>query len=89
MSEPKTPPPAAAPDDDEGFTPDPLLIDDPIHGDWTKQSWDLPPYKSPKFFYYIPESELDHFRTLPVYKFAVKNGLIKDDEWTGKAKGVM
>ena len=49
------------------------------NADWTKQSWDLPPYKSPQFMTLV--SDLDHFRTTPVYKHAVNNGLIYDDEW--------
>ncbi len=51
--------------------------------DWTKQSWDLPPYKSREFSALF--SDLDLFRTLPVYKHAVKKGLIVDDEWVGEA----
>lgn len=52
--------------------------------DWTKQSWDLPPYKSPEFLIVVPD--LEAFRKLPVYKHAVQNGLIMDDEWV-KQKG--
>lgn len=47
--------------------------------DWVKQSWDLPNYKSDEFLLLFPD--LKEFRKLPVYKFAVANGLIKDDEW--------
>lgn len=53
----------------------------PENADWTKQSWDLPPYKSDEFNALVPD--LDEFRKLPVYKFAVKKGLIVDDEWVG------
>jgi hypothetical protein len=49
--------------------------------DWTKQSWDLPPYKSYAFLELFPD--LDAFRQLPVYKHAVAKGLIVDDEWAG------
>ena len=49
--------------------------------DWVKQSWDLPSYKSDEFLIQIPN--LVKFRKLPVYKFAVANGLIKNDEWQG------
>lgn len=47
--------------------------------DWTKQAWDLPPYRSPEFMELFPD--LDAFRKLPVYKHAVAAGLIHDDEW--------
>lgn len=56
---------------------------DPESADWTKQSWDLPPYKSREFLADWPD--LDHFRMLPVYKHAVAKGLIVDDEWVGIA----
>ena len=48
----------------------------PENQDWTKQSWDLPPYKSDEFLALFPN--LTAFRKLPVYKFAVRKGLIKD-----------
>lgn len=47
--------------------------------DWTKQTWDLPPYKSSEFLALFPD--LDAFRQLPVYRRAIENGLIHDDEW--------
>jgi len=53
----------------------------PENADWTKQRWDLPLYKSDEFNTLVPD--LDGFRKLPVYKFAVKKGLIVDDEWVG------
>ncbi|PTX59590.1 hypothetical protein C8P63_11120 [Melghirimyces profundicolus] len=48
-------------------------------------SWDLPPYKSPEFIHDLYQSgmTLEEFRKLPVYRIAVKRGLIKDDEWVG------
>lgn len=57
--------------------------DDSIEGaDWSKQGWDLPPYKSSEFFQAIGGHEhLDGFRKLPVYNHAVEAGLIHDDEW--------
>lgn len=55
---------------------------DPVNADWTKQSWDFPPYKSAEFFEAIGGIEsLDAFRELPAYKFAVERGIIHDDEW--------
>jgi len=64
-----------------------LNIDAQLHNaDWTKQSWDLPPYKSEEFMEHLENTgmTLEHFRTLPVYEFAVDNGLIVDDEWVGE-----
>ena len=49
--------------------------------DWTKRTWDLPPYKSPKFLKLFPDLEV--FRHLPVYRHAIGQGLILDDEWVG------
>ena len=54
----------------------------PENQDWVKQTWDLPPYKSEEFLREI--NDLVAFRKLPVYKFAVQIGLIKDDRWVGK-----
>lgn len=62
----------------------PLNLDAGDNQDWTKQSWDLPPYKSEEFYELVPKDELDHFRALPVYRWAVRKGLIKDDEWVGE-----
>ncbi len=50
--------------------------------DWIKMGWDLPPYKSKEFFKTV--KDLKHFRTLPVYKHAVKSGVIKNDKWVGR-----
>lgn len=60
----------------------------PINQDWTKAArgkiaWDLPPYKSNRFYNGLFTS-LATFRKLPVYKQAVKSGLIKNDEWVGQ-----
>ena len=52
---------------------------EPMNQDWTKQSWDLPPYKSEEFLRLF--SDLKAFRKLPAYKMAVKRGLIEEDEW--------
>lgn len=57
-----------------------ISLDEDLHNaDWTKQSWDLPPYKSAAFFRAV--HDLDKFRETPTYKHAVKAGLILDDEW--------
>lgn len=52
--------------------------------DWTKQSWDLPPYKSKEFMEAFPD--LNAFRKLPIYKMAVRKGLIKNDRWVGRKR---
>jgi hypothetical protein len=61
----------------------PIDLDcDPTQSDWTKQSWDLPPYQSKEFWEEVgPDFDLDHFKTTPVYLHAVEAGLIHDDEW--------
>ena len=52
--------------------------------DWTKTTWDLPPYKSRDFLDQIGGIDnLDEFRERPVYQHAVAAGLIHDDEWVG------
>jgi len=63
--------------------------EDETNADWTKQHWDLPAYKSVEFMRSFESSgmTLEQFRALPVYKFAVKRGLIVDDEWCGKEDG--
>lgn len=57
---------------------------DPENADWTKASWDLPPYGSKEFYEVMgPDYDDDHFKTTPVYLNAVTKGLIHDDEWVG------
>jgi len=53
------------------------------NADWTKRTWDLPPYKSREFMDHLNfcKMTLDQFRDLPVYKFAVEKGRIVNDEW--------
>lgn len=55
------------------------LDDSTENADWTKQSWDLPPYGSKEFaeLGFDPET----FKQSPIYQMAVNNGLILDDEW--------
>lgn len=52
------------------------------NADWPKQTWDLPPYKSPEFNVIV--IDLENFRRLPVYRHAVANGLIVNDTWVEK-----
>ena len=56
------------------------------NADWTKQTWDLPPYGSAAFELHLFTTgmTLEHFQTLPVYQWAVRKGLIVDDQWTGE-----
>ena len=60
---------------------------DPMNADWTKATWHLPPYKSEEFMRFLQSSgsTIEDFRKLPVYLFAVEQGVIVDDEWVGKA----
>lgn len=57
------------------------LDEDLNESDWTKTTWDLPPYMSPEFL--SLDLDLDAFRKSPTYKNAVDAGLIHDDEWVG------
>lgn len=52
---------------------------DLANADWTKTTWDLPPYRSKEFMEQVPD--LEAFKKLPVYAKAVEAGLIHDDEW--------
>jgi hypothetical protein len=52
------------------------------NADWSKKSWDFPPYRSAEFFDAIGGvDKLEDFKTSPAYKMAVARGLIHDDEW--------
>jgi len=57
------------------------------NADWTKQKWDLPPYKSKAFMEQLKFMgiTLKKFKELPVYQFATQLGLIKNDKWDGEA----
>jgi len=50
------------------------------NADWTKRTWDLPKYKSKEFMKLLKFNKmtLEHFRTLSVYKWNIKNGNIKE-----------
>jgi len=50
------------------------------NADWTKMIWDLPGYKSKRFMDLLKASgiTLTEFKKLPVYKWAVKSGKIKE-----------
>jgi len=59
---------------------------DPDNQDWIKTLfWDLPAYKSDQFI--ESADDMKAFRELPLYKSAVKHGLIVDDEWKGPPEG--
>jgi hypothetical protein len=61
------------------------IDEDLFNSDWLRSKWNLPPYKSKEFMNRLNRTKesLDQFRQLPVYKWAVINGLIKNDEWVG------
>lgn len=50
------------------------------NADWTKQSWDLPKYKSKEFYDWLKFSgmTIEQFKKLPVYKLNLANGTIKE-----------
>jgi len=50
------------------------------NADWTKMTWDLPKYKSKKFMDWLKASgmTLTQFKKLPVYKWNLKAGNIKE-----------
>jgi len=50
------------------------------NADWTKQGWDLPPYKSKAFMEQLKfmGMALADFKKLPVYKYAKAQGKIKE-----------
>lgn len=54
---------------------------DIANADWTKGTWDLPPYMSKEFLELVPDVEA--FKQSQTYKLAVERGLIMDDEWVG------
>lgn len=58
-----------------------VFVDTLENADWTKQTWDLPPYKSKEFFEVV--KDLRAFKKLPVYAHAVRKGLIVNDRWVG------
>lgn len=65
---------------DDYYQDDVVSLDaDLANSDWSKQAWDLPPYRSPEFDAMFPD--LEAFKRLPVYKAACDAGLIIDDEW--------
>lgn len=64
-----------------------IYVDENLNNaDWIKLSWNLPIYKSEQFYRFIKvkKMNIEQFRKLPVYKNAVIEGLIKNDEWVGK-----
>jgi len=48
--------------------------------DWTKRSWDLPAWGSEEFKQFLESTgqTLEQFKKLPVYKWAVERGDIKE-----------
>lgn len=61
---------------------EPIDLDDTLeNADWLRQTWTLPPYKSPEFMRAIEPQTIEQFQQLPLYKNAVEQGLIFDDEW--------
>ena len=48
--------------------------------DWTKKTWDLPEYGLKEFEEFLKSSgqTLESFKKLPVYKWAIEKGTIKE-----------
>jgi hypothetical protein len=58
-----------------------INIDENIeNADWSKRSWDLPEYKSEEFYRLLKfmNMSLEQFKKLPVYKWNLKEGNIKE-----------
>lgn len=58
-----------------------INIDENLNdADWTKRTWDLPEYGSKEFEEFLKSSgqTLESFKKLPVYKWAVEKGRIKE-----------
>lgn len=55
------------------------------NADWLRSVWTGPPYRSEKFLADLKAAglTLGKFKKMPKYRFAVRNGLIKNDRWTG------
>ncbi len=56
------------------------------NADWTKQGWDLPPYGTEEFAAWLEQQGLSlaTFQRLPIYRIAVKRGIIRDGKWIGR-----
>lgn len=50
------------------------------NADWSKRTWDLPEYKSDEFYRLLKSMNmtLEQFKKLPVYKWNLKAGNIKE-----------
>ena len=50
------------------------------NADWSKRTWDLPEYKSDEFYRLLKSINmtLEQFKKLPVYKWNLKAGNIKE-----------
>lgn len=50
------------------------------NADWSKKYWDLPEYKSEEFYQLLKfmNMSLEQFKKLPVYKWNLKAGNIKE-----------
>ena len=58
-----------------------IYIDEDLdNADWTKRTWDLPKWGTPEFDDFLAHSgmTLEAFKKLPVYKWAVERGDIKE-----------
>jgi hypothetical protein len=57
------------------------------NADWIRLvRWTLPPYRSRAFNAYLKDAgiTLEQFKKRPIYRRAVRRGLIKNDKWAGE-----
>ena len=66
------------------MTEEPFNIDEvPLNRDWLHSKWNMPAYRSKEFFQELKELRmtLAEFKETAMYKRAVDEGVIVNDEW--------
>ncbi|KKL68650.1 hypothetical protein LCGC14_2122870 [marine sediment metagenome] len=64
------------------------IDESPINRDWLHTEWSYPPYRSNAFFKKLGEvgTTLAQFKQSGMYKQALLDGAIVDDEWVPPSK---
>jgi len=64
------------------------LDENPRNANWLHGEWNLPAYRTPEFHQYLSDKgiTLTEFKKGPLYRMAVKRGLIVNDKWNQKKK---
>jgi len=64
------------------------MDESPLNRDWVRTKWTLAPYRSDLFFEQLEETNatLTSFKNTGMYKQAVIDGKIVDDEWVPVSK---